>query len=279
LGLYRRPVGLPSGSESDPFAFARKLEESVIGRFGSLTSRWMGSGPSTATLERAKSRSSANGWTTLGVPQIESSKVSPKIRSLVTVADEPGALYASVTDAGLWKSKDSGKTWSACPGLPSDVFAIRALPGGTIALATSDGCWISNDAGASWSDQSKGLEKARLVSAIEIKPDNPKMMLAGAAPKGAADGQTQRPIADRPGLGYALYESKDAGKSWAHVNRGFPEMLESDQITDIRYDPADTDYAIVALASGELWGTRIDGAWWEPIARDINAARVLCATR
>ena len=84
-------------------------------------------------------------------------------------------------------------------------------------------------------------------------------------------------MADRAGVRFALYESKDAGKSWKHVTRGFPEALESDSIADIRYMPDDAQCAAVALASGEMWSTATDGLWWEPLARQIRGARALCA--
>ena len=86
-------------------------------------------------------------------------------------------------------------------------------------------------------------------------------MLAGAAPARPADGSA----VSRPGVRFSLYETVDGGKSWKHVRRGFPEVLEFDTIADIRYDPAATENAIVALDSGELWRTRNGGDWWEPI--------------
>ncbi len=148
-------------------------------------------------------------------------------------------------------------------------------PAGLVVAGTEDGVWISNDSGATWTDRSAGLEKARRVRAIEAKPGDPKILLAGAAPTRPEAGGT---VATRKGLTqFALYESKDGGQTWKHVPRGFPELLEYDQIADIRYDPSDTDCAVVALASGELWNTRTDGLWWEPLARQIKTARVLCA--
>jgi photosystem II stability/assembly factor-like uncharacterized protein len=125
---------------------------------------------------------------------------------------------------------------------------------------------MSNDAGRSWSNRSTGLDSNHRVSAIEIKPGHENVLLAGASVTGAVNGAPSG----------ALFESKDGGQSWKHVTRGFPPDLESVPIVDIRYDPADTDFAVVALAAGEMWRTATDGLWWEPLARQYGRARVLC---
>jgi photosystem II stability/assembly factor-like uncharacterized protein len=203
------------------------------------------------------------------IPSAESGVVPPAAR-FVTV--DGGSLYAAVSGAGLWKSDDLGGSWSRVSGLPEEVYALR-ISGETAVAGTNDGAWISTDGGSTWADSSAGLEKARQVRAVAIKPGDPKFLLAGAAPKGSGEG----PVADRGGLKVALYESKDAGKTWKHVTRGFPEMLESDSIADIQFLPEDPALAAIALASGEMWNTATDGLWWEPLARQIRGARALCA--
>ncbi len=268
LALYRRPIGLVSETDAPTaMARARRLEDAVIGGARRLATRVRG-GP-TATLERPSGKK-LHGWTAMAIPSSPSGGIPPSIRTLTT---NGGTLYAGVSGAGLWTSADMGQTWSQLPGLPEDVYALRFAPK-TIAAGTSDGVKISGDDGQTWADHSTGLEKVRQVRALEIKPGDPKVMLAGVAPKGAGEG----PVADRRGLRFALFESKDAGKTWKHVTRGFPEVLESDSITDIRYLPDEPESAAIALASGEMWNTRIDGVWWEPLARQIQSARVLCAT-
>jgi hypothetical protein len=261
LALIRRPLGLEIEAESpSPLDRARRL-------FGGR------SGAGSATLERPPNGD--RGWNPIGVPALEAGGITPTIRALVPGAIAGAPWFAAVAGAGLWRSDDGATSWQRCEGLPLEVYAIRAPgePAGLVAAGTSDGCWISHDGGRTWADQSAGLDHGRQVRALEIKPGDPKVLLAGAAPRGAGEG----PVADRGGLRFALFESKDGGKSWKHVTRGFPDLLEFDQIADIRYDPADTDSAAVALASGEIWNTRTDGVWWEPFARQIRTARCLCA--
>lgn len=270
MGLYRRPIGLPSVTDTPPaFARAKKLEDAVIGRARTLAARVRG-GEATATLERPTA-TQLHGWIPMEIPTADAGAVPASVRM---VTSQGGTIYAAVSGAGLWTSGDLGKSWSRVNGLPDEVYTVR-FAGQTIAAGTSDGVWISGDGGQTWADSSAGLEKSRQVRALDIKPADPKVMLAGAAPKGAGEG----PVADRGGLRFALYESKDAGKTWKHVTRGFPELLESDSIADIRFLPEDPSYAAIALASGEMWSTPTDGLWWEPLARDIRAARALCVTK
>jgi photosystem II stability/assembly factor-like uncharacterized protein len=278
LGLALRAIGpnAPVRRRPNPLAVAESRAAALLSRGArTLAARARGG---TAVAEPAPPPPAPapdlDGWTALGVPAVEPGPAAPPaIRALVP---GQGVWFAAVVGAGLWRSTDGGRTWAACPGLPAEVYAIRMAPKpeGLVALATSDGCWISTDHGQTWEDRSGGLEKARHLRALEIKPGNPNYLLAGATPVAPGEG----PVAPRGGLQFALYESKDGGKTWVHVRRGFPEVLEFDTITDIRFDPSDTDYAVVALASGELWSTRSDGLWWEPLARQIHAARVLCVT-
>ncbi|MDB5353118.1 MAG: hypothetical protein JWN86_4365 [Planctomycetota bacterium] len=268
MGLYRRPIGLASATDA-PAAFSRakKLEDAVIGRARTLAARIRGVSGTTATLERPATVN-LHGWVPMANPAAESAALPAEVR---LIAHDAGTLYAAVTGAGLWKSDDLGGSWSRLPGLPDDVYAVR-FAGKMVVAGTSGGVWISGDGGHTWADSSVGLENARQVRALDIKPTDPKVLLAGAAPVGAGEG----PIADRGGLRFALYESKDAGKTWKHVTRGFPELLESDSIADIRYLPEDPTYAAIALASGEMWNTNADGLWWEPLARQIRGARAMC---
>jgi hypothetical protein len=260
LGLYRRAIGAPLAPSSSAL---------WVGR-----ARTFASG-ATALLSprRRTAPASTPGpvWRAIGMPAS-----GGLVRALAEGSGSPAPWFAAIQGAGLWRSVDEGTTWQQCPGLPAEVLAIRtaAARPGTLIVATAEGCRITSDNGQTWEDRSSGLDSARYLASIEVKPDNPEILLAGAAPR-APDAAGAAPA---EGLRFALYESTNGGKSWAQVKRGFPEDIRHDVVTDIRYDPAAPENVIVALSSGELWLSRFDRAYWCPLARQTKAARVLCAT-
>lgn len=274
-GLARRPVGAPIPVYHDPNAPVQGFAPAWIGRARSLAAGATGLLASKQGASRAdQATAKLAGWTRLGVPSPGKSKQHGVIRALAVGAGTSPIWYAAVRGAGLWRSADLGASWNQCPGLPVDVFAIRTVPErpGSVYVATSDGCWFSGDAGQTWEDRSGGLENARYLSTIEVKPGAPDVLLAGAAPRGPHD------FASGPfdGLAFSLYESKDGGKAWSLVRRGNPDVFENDMIADLRHDPAAPDNVVLALTSGELWVTPNAGAFWMPLSRQIRAARKLC---
>jgi hypothetical protein len=272
LGFYRRVIGAPLPG----------------GTGGTRAGDWLGrartmAGGATALLapqRRAAAAGSAPGpvWWVLGTPTAAPASAGSGglVRALAEGGGNPAPWFAAIAGAGLWRSPDEGTTWQQCPGLPTEVLAIRTVPQkpGTVIVATAEGCRYSTDNGQTWEDRSSGLEHARYIASIEVKPDHPDTLLAGAAPR-SPDAAGAAPA---EGLRFALYESTNGGKSWAQVKRGFPEDIRHDVVTDIRYDPAAPDNVVVALSSGELWLSRFDRAYWCPLARQTKAARVLCAT-
>jgi hypothetical protein len=285
MGAYRRVVGTPIPRPAEPVGpLGGSPRQVLVSRARRLA------GNATAMLApQASARARARiadaetvrlaGWSPLNTPPAPRTAVGPEVRTLAASPESGGPWLAAVTGAGLWRSTDQGRALEQCAGLPSELYAVRQVPGqpGAFWAATGDGLWFSSDGGQTWQDRSGGLEKARQVRAVAVKPDAPEVLLAGAAPVPAAGVGGAAPTT---GLGYALYESTNGGKSWAPVvKRNFPEGLEYDTISDIRFDPASPDNILVALGSGELWVTRNGGAYWGPLARQIRAARVLCAVR
>jgi len=120
LGLYRRPIGLPSESDA-PRAVdrARRIEERLIGRARGLATRLRGGEAGTATIEAPKNRQF--GWTALTVPSAQAGHVPPSVRLIL---DHEGTAYAAVAGSGLWRSNDLGKSWTRVEGLPDSVSVV-----------------------------------------------------------------------------------------------------------------------------------------------------------
>ncbi|WZO98836.1 hypothetical protein EP7_000427 [Isosphaeraceae bacterium EP7] len=281
LGLYGRLAGTSTHPRRNVIELARELGPMVVRRARRL-------GGAAAVAEAPRRGKSAQGqapkvavdpkgWTRLGLATTAGAGVRPFVRALAAGALTIEPLFAALDGAGLWASRDSGATWARCAGLPAaaEVYTVRTSPKtpGLVVAGTAAGCWVSNDSGATWEDRSGGLGDALHVRSVEIHPDDPKSLLAGAAP-GPVDGKA----VPREGLGFRLYESADGGKSWSHVKRGMIEDLEYDTIADIRFDPAEPRNIVVALGSGELRVSRNGGEYWSPLARQIKAVRALAAS-
>lgn len=203
-----------------------------------------------------------DGWTPLANPTAKAQGAAPAVRCLAATP----ALFAAVAGEGLWRSADFGTSWSRCEGLPDDVLSVHDSKS-SVLLGTADGAWSSTDGGTTWA-RLGAPEKAPRLSTVEAQPDDPKHLYAG----GSAPDKGNGPVTSY------LFESRDGGTTWAHVfNKGFPEDLEDDAIADIRFNPSNPDYAVVALASGEMWSTRNGGDWWEPLARQVRGVRAVCA--
>jgi photosystem II stability/assembly factor-like uncharacterized protein len=279
LGLFARLAGTSTQTRRGALDLARDLGPMIVRRARSLRG-----GP--AVVEAPRRGKSAQGqaavvavdpkgWTRLGLSDSAGAGVRPSVRALAVGATAADPIFAAVDGAGLWASRDSGSTWARCAGLPAgEVYAVRTSPKtpGLVVAGTAAGCWVSTDSGATWEDRSGGLGDALHVRSLEVHPDDPKSLLAGAA-SGPFDGKA----VPRESLGFKLYESSDGGKSWAHVKRGMIEDLEYDTIADIRFDPAEPRNIVVALGSGELRVSRNGGEYWSPLARQIKAVRALAA--
>lgn len=214
------------------------------------------------------------GWTPLASPTATKQGASPSVGALAATPGLSPIIYAAVVGEGLWKSADAGQSWSRCQGLTQDVKALRLLGESAVLTAGTDGLWKSDDQGATWV-RVGAPERVAELTAIEVQPGDPNHLFAGGADSPAGNEQGPAPFDAPP---HRLYESTDGGKSWKHVfNKGFPEDLEHDSIVDIRFNPAESDSALIALESGEIWRTNNAGDWWEPLARQIRGVRTLCA--
>ena len=106
-----------------------------------------------------------------------------RLQALAIDPTTPGTLYAG-TFGGLFKSTDSGATWSAINnGLTSTsvpALAIDPITPSTLYAGTDgdEGVFKSSDSGATWSAINNGLTNT-FVPALAIDPITPSTLYAG----------------------------------------------------------------------------------------------------
>ena len=141
-------------------------------------------------------------WTPWGGPAA--------IRSFAHTPD--GWLYADVHVGSIIRSEDRGKSWApVTPDLHEDVHQVATHSRETdlVVANTADAVYVSEDRGSSWNHRSEGLPY-RYGRAVAIHPENPECFIASVSrgPHSNVEGR--------------LYRSEDAGRSWEHIEDGFP---------------------------------------------------------
>lgn len=176
-----------------------------------------------------------------------------RTKSAVGIPSQPNVFYMAVTNGGVWKTDDFGRTWrpifdemptgsiGAVEVAPSDPNVLYVGSGEGLHrpdLSTGDGIYKSTDAGRTWTHL--GLRDAQQVPRIAIDPRDPDRLFV------AVLGHPYGPSTTR-----GIYRSTDGGRS-------FERVLYRDENTggaDVVIDPVDpnTLYAV-------LWEAR-QGPW------------------
>jgi photosystem II stability/assembly factor-like uncharacterized protein len=176
-----------------------------------------------------------------------------RTKSAVGVPSQPNVFYIGVTNGGVWKTTDFGRTWNpifdamptgsigAVEVAPSDPNVVYVGSGEGLQrpdLSTGDGMYKSTDAGRTWTHL--GLRDGQQIPRIAIDPRNPDRLFV------AVLGHPYGPNTER-----GIYRSLDGGRT-------FDRVLYKDENTgagDVVLDPKDpnTVYAV-------LWEAR-QGPW------------------
>lgn len=197
------------------------------------------------------------------------------------VETQPWIIYAAIGPSGVWKTENSGTTWTPVFHKEStvsvgDVTIAQSHPDivwvGTgeatcrNSVTIGDGVYKSTDSGKTWKNM--GLKDTRHISRIVINPGDPNIVYV------AAMGHLWGPNAER-----GIYKTIDGGKTWAKVlyvdeNTGF---------ADLALDPSDSLTLYVAayehrrlpyhFTSGGkrsgLYKTTDGGSTWKRLEKDL----------
>jgi photosystem II stability/assembly factor-like uncharacterized protein len=183
-----------------------------------------------------------------------------RVTTVTGVPQEAMTFYMGSTGGGVWKTTNSGITWTNV----SDGF-FDAASMGSIDVADSDpnviyagtgseairsnvsvgrGIYKSTDAGKSWTHT--GLRDAGQIGSIVIHPTNPEVVFA------AAVGNPFKPTSER-----GVYRTRDGARSWRRVLF----ISDSTGAVDIELQPGNPNvvYAVMWRAERKPW-TIISGA-------------------
>ncbi len=201
------------------------------------------------------------------------------------VPGQPNVFYVGVSNGGVWKTTDAGRTWApifddqptgsvgavaVAPSAP-DVLYVGSGEGlQRPDLSTGDGVYKSVDGGKTW--KNVGLRGGQQIAALLVAPRDPDRVFA------AVLGHPYGPNAER-----GVYRTTDGGKTWEKV-------LYRDENTGavaLAFDPADarTVYASLWEARQGPWE---NGSWqgpgsglfksvdggstWRPLTKGLPAA-------
>ena len=143
-----------------------------------------------------------------------------RIASGAGVPGDPSVYYAGAASGGIWKTTDSGQTFTpifdhqpvqaigALAVSPSDPKIVWAGTGEAWAIRDADvmgdGVYKSSDSGATWTHM--GLTETGRIGRILIHPTNPDIVFVCAL------GRTTGPQQER-----GVYRTTDGGKTWQRV--------------------------------------------------------------
>ena len=177
------------------------------------------------------------------------------LRSLARTRD--GWLYADIHVGSIMRSPDLGCTWEpVTPELHDDVHQVATSRRNDdrVYANTARAVYLSNDRGTSWDHRSEGFPYL-YGRAIAVHPQDADCLLATVSrgPMGEVWGR--------------LYQSENAGRSWTHVTKGFPESTPGNIDTfQLAFTPDGQAWSVVdaTLYNSQDRGLTWQAAWEAP---------------
>ncbi len=182
-----------------------------------------------------------------------------RIADIAVHPDDPTTWYIAVGSGGVWKTTNSGVTWTpvfddqrsysigAVAIDPSDPDIVWAGTGENVSgrhVAWGDGVYRSRNAGGTW--EQVGLSASEHIGRILVDPrDGNTVFVAAEGPLWSAGGER------------GLYRTEDGGDTWDAVLT----VDENTGVTDVEFDPVDPDimYAATYERRRTVWSLLAGG--------------------
>ena len=172
-----------------------------------------------------------------------------RVNAVSGVAGQPDTFYFGSVGGGVWKSLNSGRTWTpifdstnvasigaigVAPSNPDVIYVGTGEADMRDSIAFGNGVYKSTDAGKTW--KHLGLETIKQIGRIIVDPKNPNTVFV------AALGNVYAPNPDR-----GVYRSRDGGATWQKV------LFKNDDVgaIDLAFDPVDPK-----IVYATLWNVR-----------------------
>jgi len=177
--------------------------------------------------------------------------MSGRIGAIEGVSADPDVIYVGAAAGGVWKSTDSGTTWtpvfddqpvasigaiSVYQKNPNIVWVGTGESKPRNSVSVGRGVYLSLDAGKTW--KLMGLEKTEKIAKIQIHPDNPDVVYV------AALGGTWGDSAER-----GVFKTVDGGKTWKKVLY----VNEKTGADEMAMDPANPNKILVSMWEYRSW--------------------------
>ncbi len=166
----------------------------------------------------------------------------------------PNRMYTTTASGGLWKSNDTGKTWSNVgtdkfPDMQCASICIDHTNNNILYLGSGDpnyysgglGVWKSINGGTTWTQSSTGLGNILVVELI-MDPTNNQTILATT--------------------NAGIYKTTNAGASWTIVKSG--GAFKAMELKPFSHD------TVYAVTDSEIWRSLNFGNTWQQITNGVN---------
>ena len=206
----------------------------------------------------------------------------PKLHSIIVDPRNSKHLYFAMSGGGVHESVDCGRTWTPIvQGLEvvegfdaatvtfHDPHCIRLCPTNPDRLYQQNHCGIYrlDQPSNTWVRIGKNMPKkvGDIGFSMVVHPRN-----ADTAWVFPMDGSTVWPRVS-PGGKPAAYVTKNAGKNWVRLDKGFPRAnawwtVKRQAMTADAHEPIGL---YLGTTSGEVWASRTEGSTWVCLARHL----------
>src|SRR5919199_2417589 len=199
--------------------------------------------PRVSARRQSASLFSALRWRNVGPPR------GGRANAVSGVPGEPTTFYFGSVGGGVWKTTNSGRTWTpvfdsqpiasigaigVAPSSPSVVYVGTGEADMRSQISFGNGVYKSADAGRTWTHI--GLEGTRQIGRVIVDPKNPDTVFV------AALGHAYGANPDR-----GVFRTRDGGQTWQKV------LFKNDDVgaIDLQFDPTNSQTVYATL-----WNTR-----------------------